>query len=67
MVKVTLVGKANRELYINPHHIEYVEQEGDLIITFLSGKRLLIQESFETLYKRIIQYRRRIGVFKNEE
>jgi flagellar protein FlbD len=33
----------------------------------LSGKRLVVKDDYQSLFKRIIEYRRLIGAFKNEE
>jgi flagellar protein FlbD len=33
----------------------------------LSGRRLVVLEDVNTVLERIIEYRRRIGAFKNEE
>ncbi len=65
MVEVTRLN--GESYYINPHQIEYIELNPDTTLTMLSGKRLIIVEDYETLYKRIISYRRQIGAFKNEE
>lgn len=65
MIEVTrLDGKA---YYVNPHQIEYIETNPDTTLIMLSGKRLVVQEEYETLLDRIIAYRRQIGAFKNEE
>ncbi|AHC14590.1 flagellar FlbD family protein [Salinispira pacifica] len=65
MIEVTrLDGKV---YYVNPHHIEYIECNPDSTLTMLSGKRLVVKESYELLLERIIEYRSRIGAFKNEE
>ncbi|MEM9423249.1 MAG: flagellar FlbD family protein [Spirochaetota bacterium] len=67
MVKVTLLGTRQQEIFINPHQIEYIENdEHNPTLIMLSGKRLRIMETVETVIKRIILYRRSIGVFKNE-
>lgn len=67
MVEVTMMGKLGKVLYLNPHQIEYVEAEANTTIVMLSGKRLVIQEDYSTLFDRIVEYRRLIGAFKNEE
>lgn len=65
MIEVTrLDGKT---YYVNPHQIEYIECNPDTTLTMLSGKRLVVKEEFETVRERIVEYRRRIGAFKNEE
>jgi flagellar protein FlbD len=64
VVEVTrLDGKT---YYINPHQIEYVECNPDTTIIMLSGKHLIVKEDYDTLFKRIVAYRRLIGAFKNE-
>jgi len=65
MVEVTRLN--GESYYINPHQIEYIELNPDTTLTMLSGKRLIVVEDYQTLYKRIINYRRQIGAFKNEE
>ena len=65
MVEVTRLN--GESYYINPHQIEYIELNPDTTLIMLSGKRLIVVEDYQTLYKRIINYRRQIGAFKNEE
>lgn len=65
MVLVTRLD--GTEYYINPHQIEYVESNPDTTIIMLSGKHLVVTEDFPTLFRRIVEYRRLIGAFKNEE
>ncbi len=65
MVEVTrLDGKT---FYVNPHQIEYVECNPDTTLVMLSGKRLVVREDYQTLFQRIVEYRRLIGALKNEE
>ena len=65
MVEVTrLDGKT---FYINPHQIEYIECNPDTTLVMLSGKRLVVNESYEQVRERIVAYRRLIGAFKSEE
>jgi flagellar protein FlbD len=65
MVEVTrLDGKT---YYVNPHQIEYVECNPDTTLTMLSGKRLVVREDYQTLFTRIVDYRKLIGALKNEE
>ncbi|MGA2642268.1 MAG: flagellar FlbD family protein, partial [Spirochaetia bacterium] len=39
----------------------------DTTLTMLSGKKLVVREDYQTVFDRIIEYRRLIGAFKNEE
>ena len=65
MVKVTrLNGEA---YYINPHQIESVDFHPDTTLLMLSGKHVVIKEGVDDLISRIVEYRKRIGGFKNEE
>ena len=65
MIKVTRLN--GTEYYINPHQIESVEIRPDTTLLMLSGKYVVVKEAVEELVDRIVDYRRRIGGFKNEE
>ncbi len=65
MIKVTRLD--GMVYYVNPHQIEYIEFNPDTTLVMLSGKRLVVREDYETLFNRIVEYRRLIGAFKNEE
>ncbi len=67
MVKVTFLGKKGEVMYLNPHQIEYIQCKPDTMIMMLSGKKLMVAESYDEIYRRIVEYRREIGAFKNEE
>ncbi len=65
MVEVTrLDGKT---YYVNPHQIEYIETNPDTTLTMLSGKKLVVREDYQTVFRRIVEYRKLIGAFKSEE
>ena len=65
MIKVTrLDGKV---YHVNPHQIEYIETNPDTTLIMLSGKRLVVLEDYQTVFDSIVEYRRLIGSFKNEE
>jgi flagellar protein FlbD len=65
MITVTKLG--GTVYYVNPHQIEYIETNPDTTLIMLSGKRLVVKESFPDVLDSIIAYRRQIGAFKNEE
>ena len=65
MIPVTRLD--GKEFYINPHQIEYIESNPDTTLTMLSGKRLVVREDYQSIFDRIVEYRRLIGAFKNEE
>ncbi|MDR1468353.1 MAG: flagellar FlbD family protein [Spirochaetaceae bacterium] len=53
--------------FLNPHQIEYMESNPDTTLVMLSSKRIVVKESIDEVRKRIVEYRRLIGAFKNEE
>jgi len=65
MIEVTRLD--GRGFYVNPHQIEYIELNPDTTLIMLSGKRLVVREDYQSVFERIIAYRREIGVFRNEE
>jgi flagellar protein FlbD len=65
MIKVTRLN--GKEYYINPHQIESIEVHPDTTLLMLSGKYVVVKEGAENVIERIVEYRRQIGAFKNEE
>ncbi|GHV69937.1 flagellar protein FlbD [Spirochaetia bacterium] len=65
MIKVTRLN--GKEYYINPHQIESIELQPDTTLLMLSGKHVVALEKAEEIIARIVEYRRQIGGFKNEE
>lgn len=65
MIQVTKLD--GKEFYVNPHQIEYIESNPDTTLIMLSGKRLIVREDYQSIFKKIVDYRRLIGAFKNEE
>ena len=65
MIQVTRLD--GKEFYVNPHQIEYIEANPDITLIMLSGKRLVVREDYQTVFDRIVEYRKLIGAFKNEE
>jgi flagellar protein FlbD len=65
MIKVTRLN--GKEYYINPHQIESIEIHPDTTLLMLSGKHVVVLEKVEEVIDRIVEYRRLIGGFKNEE
>lgn len=64
MIKVTRLN--GTEYWLNPHQIEYIELNPDVTLTMLSGKKVVVKDSPDDIIEKIIEYRRRIGAFKNE-
>lgn len=65
MIEVTRLN--GTVYYVNPHQIEYIETNPDTTLIMLSGKRLVVREDYQSIFSRIVDYRKRIGSFKNEE
>jgi flagellar protein FlbD len=65
MIKVTRLN--GKEYYINPHQIESIEIHPDTTMLMLSGKHVVVKEEVQEVINRIVDYRGRIGGFKNEE
>ena len=65
MIEVTRLD--GRTYHVNPHQIEYIESNPDTTLVMLSGKRLVVREPYEQILERIVNYRKLIGAFKNEE
>ncbi len=64
MIEVTRLN--GKKYWINPHQIEYMEENPDLTLTLLSGKKVVVKESPEEIVNRIVDYRRRIGGLNQE-
>lgn len=58
MVKVSrLQGK---EFYVNPDMIEFIEETPDLVVSLISGKKIIVEGTAEELIDRIVAYRLRV-------
>jgi flagellar protein FlbD len=65
MIQVTRLD--GKQYYINPHQIESIEVHPDTTLLMLSGKHVIVRERVPEIIDRIVEYRRQIGAFKNEE
>lgn len=59
MIKVTRLN--GKEFMLNPHLIEFMEKTPDTVITLITGTKVVVGESLETILDEIIVYRRRLG------
>ena len=64
MIEVTRLNGV--KYWVNPHQIECIEQNPDVTLVMLSGKKLIVRNSPEEIIDSIVEYRKRIGAFKNE-
>ncbi len=61
------VMRLNGEKYwINPHMIESMEQNPDLTLSMLSGKKIVVKNTPEDVIEKIIAYRQKIGINTQE-
>jgi len=69
MIKVSLPGKTERHVFLNPHLIEYAEKagEGRTALLLTTGKRFVVTETPDEVRALIISYRREIGFPAQEE
>jgi uncharacterized protein YlzI (FlbEa/FlbD family) len=69
MIKVSLPGKTERHVLLNPHLIEYAEDagEGRTALLLTTGKRFVVTETSDEIRTLIIAYRREIGFPAQEE
>ncbi|MEW6096132.1 MAG: flagellar FlbD family protein [bacterium] len=65
MIKITRLN--GREFFINPHQIENIESTPDTVISLISGTKYIVREDINTIISRIIEYRKKIGMFGNED
>ena len=52
--------------WVNPHMIEAMETTPDLTLTMLSGRKIIVRNSPQEVIQKIIQYRKQIGIDKQE-
>lgn len=55
-----------KKYWINPHQIESMEQNPDLTLTLLSGKKVVVAETPQDVVDKVVEYRKRIGGFNQE-
>ena len=65
MIKVTRLNGV--EYLLNPHLFESIEVNPDTTITLVSGKKIIVKETPEQVLDAIMKYRKKLGVFGNEE
>jgi flagellar protein FlbD len=56
MIKVTRLN--GQMMVVNADLIEFVEESPDTIITLTTGKKIVVQESVESIIERVTDFRR---------
>ena len=64
MIEVTRLD--GKKYWINPHLIENMEQNPDLTLCLLSGKKVIVRETPEQVVDKIVSYRKRLGILNQE-
>ena len=68
MIEVTRLN--DTKLLINADQIEFVEETPDTVISFLSGKKIIVKESRQEIKNLVKLYRRKILndclIFRNQ-
>ena len=64
MIKVTRLNDTS--LWVNPHLIEFAEETPDLVLSLVSGKKIIVKNKMIELNNMIIEYRKQIGLSKHE-
>ncbi len=64
MIELTLLS--GKRFWLNPHLIESMERNPDTTLALIDGKRIIVKEDAEEVLRRIVEYRRAIGVAADE-
>ncbi|MCX6378682.1 MAG: flagellar FlbD family protein [Armatimonadetes bacterium] len=57
MIKVTRFDQS--ELIVNADLIEFIEQTPDTVLSMITGRKVLVQESVEEVIRRVTEYRQK--------
>ncbi|MBP3710691.1 MAG: flagellar FlbD family protein [Treponema sp.] len=60
MIEVTRLN--GKKYWINPHMIESMENNPDLTLSMLSGKKVIVKNAPEDIIEKIVAYRQKIGI-----
>ena len=64
MIKVARL-KSQEEFILNAELIETIEETPDTVITLISGRKLIVEDSMDQVVRKIMDYRRAIlGKFR---
>lgn len=61
MIQVTRLD--DRKIIVNADLIESIEETPDTLISFTTGRKLMVRESLGDVLDRIIEYRKRVHVY----
>lgn len=58
MIRVNRINRT--EVLINPDQIEHMEETPDLVITLISGRKIVVSQNAEQVIDSIIKYKQSI-------
>lgn len=58
---ITVSRLNDKQILVNPHLIETIEETPDTVITLTGGKKLIVKESAAEVVQRIVHYRQTIN------
>jgi flagellar protein FlbD len=64
MIDLRLINGTH--IILNSDLIEFIEATPDTVISLSTGKKLIVKEDVDEVIRKIIQFRRRIGVVTKE-
>lgn len=62
---IDLTRLNNQGLLVNSDLIKFVEKSPDTVITLLTGEKIIVRETVETVLQRVIEFRRSINQQSN--
>ena len=57
LIVIPLSRLNEKEFYVNPHLIEFIEEAPDTVITLTTGKKIVVAEPAQEVVRKIIEYR----------
>ena len=66
LIMIDVMRLDGKKYWVNPHMIESMETTPDLTLTMLSGRKIIVKNSPDEIIEKIINYRRNIGVERQE-
>jgi flagellar protein FlbD len=60
VIQLTLLS--GKQFWLNPHLVESMERNPDTTLALTDGKRIIVKEDADEVVRRIVAYRRTIGI-----
>jgi flagellar protein FlbD len=59
---IELTQLSGKRFWLNPHLIESMERNPDTTLVLTDGKRIIVKEDADEVLRKVIDYRRSIGL-----